>query len=65
MRHDRYIIRPNPVGRSSIIDIFTDEPATIGRLHLINLHPDEAADMVKILNDLDSLERRVRSFAGL
>ena len=46
MPHDRYTIRQNAVGRCSIIDIFTDEPAEFERLHLINLLPHEAADLL-------------------
>lgn len=63
MPHDRYTIRWNAVGRCSIIDIFTDEAATIGRFHMVNLLPGEAADMAEVLNDADRLKRRRWSMA--
>ena len=59
MPHERYTIRHNAVGRCSIIDIFTDEPAAFEHLHLINLLPHEAADLIEILNDVDRLKRRL------
>lgn len=63
MPHDRYTIRQNAVGRCSVIDIFTDEPAAFEHLHLINLLPHEAADLIEILNDVDRLKRRLWSMA--
>ena len=63
MPYDRYTIRQNTVGRCSIIDIFTDEPAAFERLHLINLLPHEAADLIEILNDVVRLKRRLWSMA--
>mgnify|MGYP003131713944 FL=1 len=61
----RYKLSQNRVGRCSIIDVFTNEPAIFGHIHLINLHPGEATDIVDVLNDLDRLERRVSSIAEL
>ncbi|MDE0923317.1 MAG: hypothetical protein OSA96_09995 [Aurantimonas coralicida] len=63
MCYDRYTVRCNAVGRRSIIDIFTNEPAAFERLHLINLLPHEAADLLEILNDVDRLKRRLWSMA--